>query len=165
MKNINRKIIITMIVMIGLFMSSVNVLAATEATIEIDPETPKRKETVSFTVDITSDETIQEVTLIVQECNANMCFEKNYITLDKSGDVYTGDFTLTRTDTIYMQYWLEIETNTGTNETDTIKVYLDTSSTNGGTNGDSDDNGSPGFELFTILIAIVIGVILVKRKR
>ncbi|KYK29972.1 hypothetical protein AYK20_09455 [Thermoplasmatales archaeon SG8-52-1] len=163
MKKISRKILITMIVMIGIFMSSINVLAATEATVEIDPETPKRKEMVTFTAEITSDETIQEVTLIVQECNDKVCFEKNYVTLEESGNVYTGDFTLLRTDTVYMQYWLEITTDQGTNETAITKVYLDTSSTNGGTNGESNDN--PGFELFTILIAIIIGVILVKRKR
>ena len=48
MKNINRKILITTFVMIGIFMTSANVLAAVDATIDIDPEIPKRKETISF---------------------------------------------------------------------------------------------------------------------
>jgi hypothetical protein len=165
MKNINRKILITMFVMIGIFISSANVLAATEATVEIDPEVPKRLETITFTADITTDGTIQEVTLWVQECNNQFCYEKQGVPMEKSGDLYIGDFTLTHNDAVYFKYWLEVETDQETNETTTVEVNLDTSSSNGGTNGDSDDNGSPGFELFSILIAVVIGVILVKRKR
>ena len=165
MKNINRKILITMCVMISIFMSSATVLAEIDATIDIDPEIPKRKDTISFTADITTDETIQTVTLKVQECNVQVCFSPDIVTMDKIGDTYTGEVTLSRSDTIYIQYWLEIETDMQTNETEIIKVDLDTSSTNGDTNRDSDSNGSPGFELIIVIIAIFIGVVLLNRKR
>jgi len=128
MKNINRQILITMFVMISIFMSSANVLAEIDATIEIDPEIPKRKETIAFTADITTDETIQTVTLKVQECNEQVCFSPDIVIMDKTGDSYTGEVTLSRSDTIYIQYWLEIETDEQTNEKqsfmDKLKKYF-----------------------------------------
>jgi hypothetical protein len=165
MKNINRKILITMFVMIGVFMSSANVMAESTATVEIEPEEPTRLSTVTFTVNVTSDENIQEIHLITHECRQGLCYADAEVTLVKSGDDYTGQYTYSHDDSIYIEYWVNIDTDqeTGKQITDVIRTYLDVDSSNGGTNGESNDN--PGFELFTILIAIVIGVILVKRKR
>lgn len=167
MKNINRKILITMIVMIGLFMSSANVLAETTATIEIDPEEPTRMDTVTFTVNITSDENIQDIHLITHECRQGMCYADEEVTLTESGDDYTGQYTYSHDDSIYIEYWVNIDTDqeNDVQVTDVIHTDLNIESNNGGSNGDSDDNNTPGFELFTLLIAIVIGVLLVKRKR
>ena len=167
MKNINRKILITMIVMIGLFMSSANVLAETTATIEIEPLEPKRFDTVTFTVSITSDENIQAVHLITHECRQGLCYADEEVSLVQSGDDYTGQYTYSHDDSIYIEYWVNVDTDqeNDVSVTDVLRTYLDTSSSNGDTNGDSEDNGSPGFELFTLLIAIVVGVLLVKRKR
>ncbi|KYK25333.1 hypothetical protein AYK24_05175 [Thermoplasmatales archaeon SG8-52-4] len=167
MKNINRKILITMIVMIGIFMSSANVMAESTATVEIEPEEPTRMSTVTFTVNITSDEDIQAIHLITHECRQGLCYADAEVTLTKSGDDYTGQYTYTHDDSIYIEYWVNIDTDqeTGKQITEVIRTYLDIESNNGGTNGGSDDDNTPGFELFTILIAIVIGAILVKRKR
>jgi hypothetical protein len=65
--------------------------------------------------------------------------------------VFTYDLGTTNGDTFFDEIYGELD---------------DEIPTDGENNGDDDDdNGSPGFELITLLVAIVIGVLLIRKKR
>ena len=164
MKKLRKNIIIggMLLLVLGLFSS--NVFAATTANIEVIPTDPEPESELSFTATITSDETVQSVILKIQECTSQACFSPNDVTLTPSGDDYIGDFTLAHDDAVYIQYWLEITTDVEVVDTDIIKLNLKIDSNNG--NGTSnDDNGSPGFELIILFMAIIIAILITSRKR
>ena len=71
MKNRERSILLTSLVLVSFFLFHTNVSA--ELTVEditLDPEEPSPLSTIAFAVDI-SGESISAVQVLVQECNGN----------------------------------------------------------------------------------------------
>ena len=167
-----KKILIATILILGLCVSSASVMA--EPVVDdsaIAPEEPERLDTITITATITSDETIDEVNMIIKECvggtDNDYCHLEDTQQMTLSGDnEYTCTYELQWPEVTYISYWFEITSNGELYKSDYTNVSLKVDSDNGDANGGGDGgNGSPGFELIPLLIAVFIGVILLKRKR
>ena len=174
MKYIMRNILVVSIVVIGLCLSSNSAMAAEpEYDVVLTPSEPERKGTVSFTATITADEEIQSVNLLIIECSAGpdvsveYCQSTDEVEMILEGGVYKyEDYQLDHPEGTYLNYTLVITTDIDTyDDYEFTKVLFKPSSGNGGGDDGDDDNGSPGFELISLLIAISVGVFLLKRKR
>jgi hypothetical protein len=170
MNNIIKKITIGMFLAIILAVFYIPSTTA-EATVEytIDPEQPKPQSEVNIIAKITDDD-ITSVYLEMQECNtAGTCFGwKTNVSMTPTGntDEYEASITLEREDTKYFSLRLAIDKNGEWEHTSTANYYdvtLDRSTSNGDDN--NSDNNTPGFETILTIIAILSGVILIKRKR
>jgi hypothetical protein len=163
-----KRILTATIVILSLCVSSAIVIA--EPVVEdvtISPEEPKVKDTVTITATITSDEDIEEVTLRIKECDENMCMQTKSYPMEFEDGKYTYTDELTYAAATYFGYQFIILSNGNETETEFVNVTLkpaDNGETNGG-NGGNGDGGIPGFELVPPLVAIIIGVLLLRRKR
>ena len=171
MKSIMKYILVVSIVVIGLCLSSGSVVADTVVSnVVITPTEPERFDTITITATITSDEEIETVELVIKECRgtpeeSGLCYTPETFEMDPAGDdSYTVDYTLHYSDTGYFGYHFDVN-GVSTSEADTNVVLKVDAGNGGGDDDGDDDNGSPGFELITLLAAVAIGVILLKRKR
>ena len=147
-----------------------NLVNAANPTVSVNPDPPVVQSEVTFTVEV-DDQDVVGVWLKVQECNANtgICFPetlKNLSMSEQDGN-YTVSTTLTHKDSTYIQYTIYVQNTSGWIEylKDTKINLAEKPNGNGVTNGDGDSNGTPGFEVIFVLLAIIIGVTLYKRKR
>lgn len=170
-----KRILTATIIILSLCVSSA--IAVAEPVVEdvtLSPEEPKVKDTVTITADITSDEVIDEVTLRIKECDNQMCMPTESYQMDLEDGKYTVTDDLTYAKATYFEYQIII--TIGENETyypdasddkEFVHIELqpaDDGGTDGGNGGDG-DGGIPGFELVPLLVAIIIGVLLLRRKR
>ena len=165
-----KRILTATIVILSLCVSSAIVIA--EPVVEdvtISPEEPKVKDTVTITATITSEEDIDKVTLRIKECDENMCMLTESFQMEFEDGKYTYMDELTYAAATYFGYQFIIISNGNETETEFVNVTLkpaDNGGTNGGNGGNGDgDGGIPGFELVPLLVAILIGVLLMRRKR
>jgi hypothetical protein len=159
------KIVFLMMLVASLFL--INIGTAADPVITTEPEEIVKQSTFTFMAEI--DDNIESVWLFCQECDENtgICFPDTVQNLSMTfqDGKYQTPVTVTHERATYFKYTINVETDEGwiayleDTEIDFVEPQ------NGDGNGDEDDNGSPGFELITILIAIIIGVILLKRKR
>ncbi|OGS41124.1 MAG: hypothetical protein A3K77_00320 [Euryarchaeota archaeon RBG_13_31_8] len=165
MKNI--KTIISAIIFLCLFLSIFNVNAnPTIENITTNPVKPKPLSTFTVIASITG-ENIISLNVTISECTEQppaQCFKSHPnipMTLNDNGK-YEAEVTLTGTqDSIdHVQYLFIINDNGNEYQIGDMKTYLDIETNNNGS-----DNGSPGFELIILLIAMFISLIFFKRKR
>jgi len=170
MKNIKRNIISGVILLLGLYLSTLSVSAeiATVDQVTINPEEPELLSTVNFTADITGDD-ISTVNLIVGECDdvTGVCYKYHRVTMTKlpTGE-YQAEVTLASSKATYIYCEFLITNSSGFSEQikdDSWKFNLSIEAD--GTNGGADTNESPGFELVLMLVSIVVVVFLIYRKR
>ena len=170
MKYNMRNILVVSIVFVGLCLSSSGVVADTNVSnVSVSPTEPEPLSTITVTATITSDVEIETVNLVIKECigtpeESGVCYTPDTKAMTSAGgDVYTVDYTLQHGDAGYLGYHFEINgEDYGDGDTN---VLLKAGSSNGGNGNGGDENGSPGFELISLIIAISIGVFLLKRKR
>lgn len=182
MKNIKKISIIIILSLLSISFISFNTNAAYEIqNIVFDPENPIKKSSVVVIVSVFDLGENDEISLFIKECDENtgICDEPRNITLTKidGSDDYRAEVDLTFNSATYLDYWYEIYYNgewirDPEGLTDTygpVQYGQDNGNgdTNGGTTngGNGNDNGSPGFELIIMLIAIIIGIYWFKRKR
>ena len=166
-----KKILIVTIVILGLCVLNANIMA--EPVVEevtIDPAEPTPLSTITFNATITSEDEIDGVYLILQECkDVSLCFLRKNESMDLVDGIYQKTFQLEHEATTLIKYNLAIEIDGEWYETEIthVDLKLDSGNGNGGTTNGGDDsgNGTPGFELIPLLIAIFVGVLLLKRKR
>lgn len=161
-----KRILTATIVILGLCVSSVSVIA--EPVVEdvtIDPEEPEPLDTVTITATITSEDDIEEVTLKIKECKADLCWTPVTYDMILDNGNYTATHELEYAAATYFGYSFIITSNGNITETEFVNVTLKLDSGNGDTNGGDEDGGIPGFELVPLLVAILIGVLLLRRKR
>lgn len=152
-----------------------NVCIAAEPTINnitTVPESPAPLSTITIIADI-SGEDISKVNLTVSECNDTACFlnQKVNMALNQDGK-YEAQITLKDSEgrANHLQYLFKVALEDGTEyhlSEDLWKVYLDLGE-NGGENNNEDDNGedgTPGFELLFLFIAIFISFLYYNKKR
>ena len=164
METLIKKILAAVLIMLGLLVlySSLTTAEPTVGEITLDPTTPSPGSTVTFTVSVTADEEIEEVYIVVEECKTGFCYSDGFnksMTLT-NGD-YTASLTLKHSDATEMKYYLDIKTSAGWTKTSTEQKTLSA-------NSNSNDNGSnntPGFEIGIILMAFIMILIVVGRKR
>ena len=170
MKNIKRNIIPWVVLLLGLYLSTLNVSAeiATVNQVTVEPEELTLFSTVTITADITGDD-VSTVNLTVGECDdvAGVCYKYHRVTMTKlpTGE-YQAEVTLTSSAATYIYCEFLIINSSGSSEQirdDSWKFNLSPDAD--GTNGGADTNGTPGFELVLMLVSIVVVVFLIYRKR
>ena len=168
MKNFKRKILIMIIVIFSLYISSVNVIADPVVNeITTVPANPTPQSAITIIAGI-SGEDITSVNVTVSECKVGLCFIYNTYPMNKND---AGDWEAHATlqddsgDSTYIKYEFNV-TYSGQKKTlsnETWKVNLSIENSN---NTPSDNNGkTPGFEIITLLAAIIIGTVLLRKKR
>jgi len=165
-----KKILTAAIIILSLCLTSaISVAEPVVEDVTITPAEPEVKDTVTITATITSEDEIDEVTLRIKECDENMCMPTESFQMElEDGNTYTYTDELTYAKATYFGYQFIITSNGTETETEFTNVTLqpaENGGTNGGNGGDDDGNGIPGFELVPLLIAIIIGVLLLRRKR
>ena len=147
---------------------------AAEPTVEsisLTPPDPSVRSPITFTVTMTSDESLTDVRIIVQECTEGICYRDFFnesMTL-MGENTYQTSLTLIHEDATYIKYHVEAGTSEQWYTFDVTEKNL----TNEPSNGDGDQNGngngepdeSPGFELVISIGALSLLVFLMKRKR
>jgi len=148
-----------------LFITMINSVVA-KPSVTFDPTQPEALSTIKFTAEI-DEENIISVDLVIQECTAILCYVKDSVAMTKISDkTYEKSYTLTRSDAIYLQYWIEVETDQGTTSYGEYTNITYKESTNGGTNGNGNTNDTPGFELAGLILSVIfISFIFYRRKR
>ncbi len=133
-------------------------------TITVTPTAPAALSTITISVPI-SGETPSEVRVTVEECNGNtgICYpDIQNVTMPLTGtNIYRTDVTLKHSDATYITVKVLAKTSGAWQQSTEKKVNL--SGTPDGNNGDG--NGSPGFELVVLVIAIGVSLIVISRKR
>jgi hypothetical protein len=165
------------ICILGMLLGFVTTVYAEQPTIEeitFDPAVPIIRSTFTLTATITSEDTIESVYVTLSECDESLgiCFPDSIQNLSmthvEGTDTYQVAVTLSHADATYMTYQLSVK-HGGTWDTyPESEVDLQEPQTDGTPNGDTNDNGSsgtPGFELVVFLLAIALGMIILKRKR
>jgi len=167
MKNFKRKILIMIIVIFSLYISSVNVIADPVVNeITTVPANPTPQSAITIITGI-SGEDITSVNVTVSECKVGLCFIYNTYPMNKND---AGDWEAQATlqddsgDSTYIKYQFEV-IDSGVEYTldKDLKVNLTIENND---NTTSDNNGkTPGFEIITLLAAIIIGTVLLRKKR
>jgi hypothetical protein len=167
---------------IGLFLIAAGLLTSAEPIVEditVSPEDPEPLSEVTFIATITSNESLDQVNIIVRECKKvegqELCFVDSFNeSMSSFENTYRTELTLKHDDATYIKYNLVIKSNGTWYEYDPIQLELSVETGNGdgtngngsnGDNGGNGDDGTPGFEIIPFLIAVVIGVLLFRRKR
>ena len=170
-KNYTKAIVIT-IFMISFLFSSYTVSAdPTVETIITVPANPKPLSTFTVIASITG-ENIINVNVTISECTDGppaLCFKSHPnipMNLNNDGN-YEAEVTLMGTqDSIdHVEYRFIINDN-GTEHIieDDLKTYLKVKTDTDGTNDHGSDDGTPGFELVILLIAVFISFIFLKKR-
>jgi len=151
------------------------ITAAADPVVDVsfDPLEPEPLSIVTFTVDITSGDTIDKVYIRIGECNHGICFVVENESMLLDGDNYSIDFTLKHSDATYFSYSLEIKSAGSWYKTEETNVTLKINTSNGedkdnGNTGNADkedDAGLPGFEILIFIAALFIALIFFRRKR
>jgi hypothetical protein len=174
MKNSIRQILIIGVLSLGMY--SLTISTAAEPTIvevTLEPEEPTPLSTITFTTTITSEDSLDDVRLIVKECNATLgiCYpdEQNVSMINAEGtNNYEKDVTLKHAGATYITYYFVIKSDDIWYKFDPVDFNLTIDSSNGSPNGGDGGDGSqgtPGFEVVTFLIAISFCALVFKRKR
>jgi len=133
-------------------------------TITVSPSAPAALSTMTISVPI-SGEAPSEVRVNVEECNGNtgICYPdiQNVTMPLASSSIYRTDVTLKHSDATYITVWVVAKINGVWQESAQKRVNLSTTPDG----NDGDGNGSPGFELVVLAIAIGVSVVLMSRKR
>jgi len=173
MTHINRKIMISIIILLGIFIECSIVTAdPTIDQITTDPASPTHQSTINITAKISGDG-ITSVKVTVSECNDvdGICYFNTPYTMTKNGE---GDWVAQATlkDTgksNYIKYTFDVTDSERTHALSDSSWRVDISTQNGGDNSQN-NNKSPGFEIIILLVAVIIGILIVgilkiKRKR
>lgn len=172
MKYVKTKILAIVITCLGLLMTSASVTADPIVdVVTTNPSSPVPQSTITITATISGDD-ITSVNVTVSECKIGLCFIYNIYPMSQND---AGDWVAEATlqdasgESTYIKYRFDV-IDSGVEYTldEDWKVNLtieNGNGDNGGNGGNGDGNGIPGFEIITLFAAIIIGIILVRRKR
>jgi hypothetical protein len=136
--------------------------------VNISPSNPTVLSNVTFTAEITGDNIIA-VHLIYKECDSQICkFIKNTTMIKTSEGTYGETITLAYDKATYMTYYFEINSAGTWTKTEYVNVTLSPASgdnDHNGTNGNGNNQKSPGFELIISLIAVGLLILALGKKR
>jgi len=160
-----KKIKIIFMIVLGLSLLLNSVSAATVINVDVEPSEPAPASKITITADISSDKEIDKVYIDIQECKEDMCFLNENVSMLKVNNNYEKEYQLTRDEATYFKYSIAIKFKDGSwySQAEKTDITLKPSSNNNGTNGGNND--SPGFELIIVISAVLIAMLLFKRKR
>jgi len=137
------------------------IAAPTIGEITLNPSEPTPQSTIDFSVDINGDD-ISSVWLIVQECNENICYSGQNVSMSKvSVDGYEAEATLIHADATYIKYYVEVQSEEWTKST---YVELDLSKEPNDHTGNG-NNKTPGFELLLLIMSMMFVVFLMRKRK
>jgi hypothetical protein len=171
MKPMKKKFVILLFAL-GLYaVASATVAQPTIQEVRLDPEEPAPGSIITFNATINSAESLDEVWLTVKECTDILCFaDKQNESMEniEGSDFYEVDITLLHDDATYINYFIDVKVNdTWYQFRDFTNVTLTPESNGPPQNGDNGNgsNETLGFETITVLLAIIIGLVILRRKR
>lgn len=164
---------------IGLLLIGIPSVLGADPTVELNPTEPEPLESVTFTVTIADEDSIEQVSLRVQECGNEpnigyICYTDgvNETMTQSAASSYTATITLKHENAIELKYQVGYLTEDGwtwyPEGSDMVKVELDISGQSSGNNNDGSDtdSGTPGFEFVGLIISVIfISLIVYRRKR
>jgi hypothetical protein len=158
-----------MVLFLGLSLFIGNVVADPVADISVVPKEPEPLDSLTFSTTITYENDIDEVDIIIKECNPTLCYRREIVSMAFEEGIYQAEFKLEHSDATYISYHLEITSGDSTFETEEVNLTLKIVSNNGNTNADGSDDsnngdGSPGFEIIIILAAVFITILYIKKR-
>jgi hypothetical protein len=124
--------------------------------ITIDPAKPLPLSTVTFNATILSNETIDEVRLLVQECRADLCFVHDFnISMEKTANnTYQGQCTLIKEEATQIKYHLKIAYNETWYTSNTTFIPLVSDAKKNTSEDPHDQVSTPGFETSVVIVSI-----------
>ena len=135
--------------------------------ITTDPENPTHESTITVTAKIIGDD-VTSVNLSVSECMIGLCFKsENYQMTQSAAGEWVAEITLLDAsgESTYIEYTFEI-IDSGTEYVLDENWRVDISEgTDNNADSNDDSNGSPGFEIIIFLAAIIIGIVMLRKKR
>ena len=141
--------------------------ALTDPTFEqvtIYPSEPLPLSTILFNATILSNESIDEVRLLAQECRDDLCFiDKWNESMDKTGGIYQTTITLIHKEATQIKYHIAIKSNETWFNSEITFIRLKIDEQNHPTENSSGNNSTPGFEL--MLLFISVGLIVIMRRK
>ena len=146
---------------------TVNAAVLDIGEITSNPANPAPKSTATFSVDI-GGETSSEVWLVVGECNGNtgVCYTdvQNVSMHEVNASSYQASVTLIHDDATYINCTVLAKTADGWIKS--WKEFTLSKEQDGNQNGNGNtDKKTPGFELVPFLLAVALGMLLLRRKR
>jgi hypothetical protein len=153
------------IIFLGTLSSSASITACpTIIDITIEPSEPAPLSTITFTVAINNTTNIEDVRLILQECQGDMCFvDKWNESMFMSNGSYQKTITLLHEQTTQCKYNIAIKANETWFNTETTFFNLSIDEQNNPPENNPGDNATPGFELVVLFISA--GLVLMRRQR
>jgi hypothetical protein len=170
-----KKLIVIGIIILSLCFSCYNALGnIVVEDVTVDPETPTKLSTVTITAIISGLEENDEVFLWAEECDGKngVCDPETFnVSMTKTGgnDEHVATINLKFPSGTYFHYRFNIYSNGSWTEIKDDELYRVEYHVNSGDNGGNTDNGgnddgTPGFELLTLLAAIFIGFTLLRKR-
>jgi len=136
----------------------------TVVQVAIDPAEPLPLSTITFNATIRSNETIDEVWLLAQECRSDLCFiDKWNESMSMINGAYQTTITLIHKEAAQIKYHFAIKNNGTWFNTETTVINLRIDENNNVPQNTSGNNATPGFEL--VLLFISAGLVLMRRQR
>ncbi|MDH7506876.1 MAG: hypothetical protein QHH15_03710 [Candidatus Thermoplasmatota archaeon] len=140
-------------------------LAEVIVDVDIEPDEPEPASQITITADIKSEKEIDKVYIVIQECKKDLCFTRENVSMNLVDNVYRTTYKLTKTAATYFEYSFSIKFDDGQwFETEITNVMLKSSSNNSN-GGNGENNKTPGFEILLFVIAILLVILLSRRKR
>ncbi|MCD6469028.1 MAG: hypothetical protein J7L32_06980 [Thermoplasmata archaeon] len=127
------------------------------------PSSPTVGSTVTFYATVNGGN-VSNVTLWVEECTKTICHLPEEVAMTSTGD---GNYTATYTlgdDTAYFHYKVFAEVNGENVESNMYNVTVGSSQNGDSSSSNGGSGGTPGFELFIAIVALMTTVILIRRK-
>lgn len=146
--------LIVALVILGFLITTMTIQAEPEVKeITLNPENPAPKDTITFAATLESNEDIDEVRLILEECEEGLCYQDGFNeSMEKNNDgKYEVEITLKHQTTIEVKYRLKMKSGDTWYDSDLMGLALSVD--------------SPGFEAVTLLVILSIALLLYKKKR
>ncbi len=129
--------------------------------VTLDPVKPLPLSTITFTAILTSNGTIDEVRLLIQECRGDLCFVNGYnISMVLiSNDTYQGQCTLLQEEATQIKYYLRIGYNETWYTSNITFMPLTTDTKKNASQDSHDQVSTPDFEMPLLILSIAMVLI------
>ena len=163
MRDLKYSLVVAMVIL-GFLLTTTSIQAEPELKeIILNPETPAPKDAITFTATLESNEDIDEVKLILEECEEGLCYIDSFnVSMEKNNDgKYEVEITLKHQTAIEAKYRIKMKSGDVWHDSDLMELALSAYQNNGQGPG----NDSPGFGVVTLLVVLSIALLLYKKKR
>ena len=153
MRDLKYSLVVAMVIL-GFLLTTTSIQAEPELKeIILNPENPVPKDAITFTATLESNDDIDEVRLILEECEEGLCYIDSFnVSMEKNNDgKYEVELTLKHQTATEVKYGAKMRSG---------DVWYDSNMTELALSVDS-----PGFGVVTLLVVLSIALLLYNRKR